>query len=290
VPGRAVSTPALDYLIIGHVTVDRVEKRRVRFGGTAAYAALTARSLGMRVGVLTSAAFEPALVDTLTDICVARVPAEFTTQFVNHYDLLRRRAPHLEAVAEPLQPGHVLPEWLDSPIVHLAPLAQEVDPALAGCFPRALLGITPQGWLRAWDEQGLVRPTDWRDADALLERADAVVLSEEDVARPEQIPELAARTRLLVATQGKRGASVYCRGQPPRRSPAFRAERETDPTGAGDVFAAAFLIHLKQSGDPLEAADMANCVASFAVERVGIGGVPSLEHVRARWAAGKRHR
>src|SRR5262249_26033018 len=163
---------------------------------------------------------------------------------------------------------------LDAPIVHLAPLAQEVDPALAGCFPAALLGITPQGWLRAWDERGLVRPTDWRDADALLERADAVVLSEEDVARPEQIAELAARTpgvaarpRLRGATQGKRGPTVYRRGQPPRRSPAFRAEREADPTGAGDVFAAAFLIHLKQSGDPLEAADMANCVASFAVER-----------------------
>ena len=55
----------------------------------------------------------------------------------------------------------------------------------------------------------------------MLERADAVVLSEEDVARPEQIVELAERTRLLVATQGKRGATVYRRGQPPRRSPAW---------------------------------------------------------------------
>ncbi len=282
--------PEIDYLLIGHVVVDRISKTRVRFGGTAAYASLTARNLGMQTAVLTSAAFEPGLVDILTNIRVARVPSEFTTQFVNTYDLFHRRQQRIEAVAERLEPRHVLPEWQDASVVHLAPLVQEVDPAFADVFPHSLLGITPQGWLRAWDEQGLVRPKEWENADALLERADAVILSEEDVARPEQITDLAARARLLVVTQGKRGATVFQRGKPPFCSRAFKAARETDPTGAGDVFAAAFLTHLHRSGDPFQAAELANCVASFAVERAGINGVPELEQVQARWASGKRHR
>lgn len=280
--------PEIDYLLIGHVVVDRVDRNRVRFGGTAAYSAVTARNLGMQVGVLTSASYEPALVDVLTDIRIARVPSEFTTQFVNTYDLLRHRTQRIESVAEQLEPRHLLPEWLDAPIVHLAPLVQEVDPAFAGMFPNALLGITPQGWLRAWNERGVVRAVEWANADPILARADAVILSADDLPRPELIPDLAARTRLLVVTQGKQGATLYRQGQPPHRSAAFRSARESDPTGAGDVFAAAFLVHLQRSGDPVAAADIANCVASFAVERVGLNGVPRLEQVQERWDAAKR--
>src|SRR5205823_13024511 len=66
-----------------------------------------------------------------------------------------------------------------------------------------------------------------------------------------------------------RGCDVYREGQPhPFHSPAFRSAIEADPTGAGDVFAAAFLWHLHQSGgDWQTAADWANCVASFVVEK-----------------------
>jgi hypothetical protein len=63
-PARATSLPqpappsdnSLEYLVVGHVTVDRVDDRRVVLGGTATYAALTAANLGVRVGIHTSAA------------------------------------------------------------------------------------------------------------------------------------------------------------------------------------------------------------------------------------------
>ena len=138
---------ALDYLLIGHVTQDRVGKRFV-LGGTVTYAALTARNLGQRVGVLTSAAFEPGLVDVLHGIQVARLPAEETTRFVNTYDS-NGRVQHLEARAAMIDPELVLPEWRDAPIVHLGPLDAEIPVEAVDAFPSALLGITPQGWLRA---------------------------------------------------------------------------------------------------------------------------------------------
>ena len=44
---------------------------------------------------------------------------------------------------------------------------------------------------------------------------------------------------------------------------------EKDPTGAGDVFAAAFLVRYQETGDPLEAAAFGACAASCAVEGIG---------------------
>src|SRR5437667_11744027 len=73
----------VDYLLLGHVTVDRLDDKKVAMGGTATYAALTARNMGARVGVHTSSAYEPGLIDILRGVLVARIPAEFTTCFVN---------------------------------------------------------------------------------------------------------------------------------------------------------------------------------------------------------------
>jgi sugar/nucleoside kinase (ribokinase family) len=58
-----------------------------------------------------------------------------------------------------------------------------------------------------------------------------------------------------------------------------------DPTGAGDVFAAAFLVHLSRHGDPRQAVDFANCVASLSIQHVGIEGIPTMEMVTERLRA-----
>jgi hypothetical protein len=280
---------AIDYLLLGHVTVDRLDEKRVAMGGTATYAALTARNMGARVGVHTSASYEPGLIDILNGTLVARIPAEYTTCFVNDYSYEKRRQT-IESVAEKLTYEQVLPEWRHPPIVHLGPLCQEIDTAIVERFPRSLVGVTPQGWMREWDESGLVRAVDWADADRVLRKADVVVISEDDVADPSVIERWASRARMLVVTLGERGCDVYRQGgAEPFHSPAFKSAQEADPTGAGDVFAAAFLWHLHKGGrDWKTAAEWANCVASFAVEKRGVGGVPKLAEVEKRFKSGVR--
>jgi hypothetical protein len=280
---------AVEYLLLGHITVDRLDDKRVVLGGTATYAALTARNMGARVGVHTSSAYEPGLIDTLGGVLVARIPAEYTTCFVNDYTTGKRRQT-IESVAEKLTYEQILPEWRKPPIVHLGPLCQEIDTSLVGRFPRSLVGVTPQGWLRGWGEDGVVQPVEWADAERVLTRADVVVISEDDVADASVIVDWAARARMLVVTLGGRGCDVYRQGEPdPFHSRAFKSATEVDPTGAGDVFAAAFLWHLHKSGGVWRtAADWANCVASFVVEKRGIGGVPKLAEVEKRWRSGAR--
>jgi 1D-myo-inositol 3-kinase len=280
----------IDYLLLGHVTVDRLDDKRVAMGGTATYAALTARNMGARVGVHTSASYEPGLIDTLSHVLVARIPAEYTTCFVNDYSGGKRQQT-IESVADRLTYDQILPEWRNPPIVHLGPLCQELDTALVDRFPRSLIGVTPQGWMRQWHEEtGLVRAVDWEDADRVLRKANVVVISEDDVADPSVIRNWASKARMLVVTLGERGCDVYRQGSPePFHSAAFTSAVEVDPTGAGDVFAAAFLWHLhKSGGDWKTAADWANCVASFVVEKRGVGGIPKLADVEKRWRSGTR--
>jgi len=260
----------------------------VVLGGTVTYASLTARNMGARVGIHTSAAYEPGLIETLRGILVARIPAEFTTCFVNEYHEGKRRQT-IESVAEKLVYEQLLPEWRNPPIVHLGPLNQEFDASLVSRFPRSLIGVTPQGWMRGWDDDGLVRQVPWADAERVLARADAVVISEDDVADRSVIEDWASRARMLVVTLGDRGCDIYRAGEETYHSPAFKSGTEVDPTGAGDVFAAAFLWHLHTSGgDWHTAADWANCVASFVVEKRGVGGVPKLVDVEKRWQSGTR--
>jgi 1D-myo-inositol 3-kinase len=291
---RETRAGPVDYLIIGHVTQDRVPSLRsgqadgrLVLGGTATYSALTARNLGQRVAALTSAAFDAGLVDVLQGIQVARLPAEQTTRFVNTYHQWMRQQ-HIEAQANSLRAEHLPPDWRTAPIVHLAPVAAELDPDIVTAFPDALVGVTPQGWMRAWDQRGLVRAVPWDSAEAVLARADVVILSEQDVHDPDEINRLADCARLLVVTRGERGASVYRGGHSEARHfAAFRARRQVDPSGAGDVFAAAYLVHLRKTGDPYASAEFGNCVASFAVERRYFRGVPTLAQVAERWQARK---
>ena len=70
--------------------------------------------------------------------------------------------------AAPLSFENVPPAWRQTPILHIAPIAQELAPDLSPEFSASLLGITPQGWLRIWDDEGRVRPTEWEQAEAVL--------------------------------------------------------------------------------------------------------------------------
>jgi sugar/nucleoside kinase (ribokinase family) len=286
----------VDYLAIGHISIDIFEKRYV-LGGTVSFAALTARQLGLSVGLLTSADFEPLIVDSLvgrdnvrepeTPIRVLRVPTDSTTCYINEYDQ-NGRTQFLLGRAADLLPVHVPDEWKSAPIVHLAPLAQEIDPALLSTFPGSLMVITPQGWMRGWDQDGKVFPVGWECAQAALTRADAVIFSTDDVPVPGLVAEYARQAKLMIVTENRRGCLVYEKGKAPWRSHAFRPAREIDPTGAGDVFAAAFAANYRKTGNPRTAADFANAAASFVLEKRGAQAIPTAEAVADRLKRGKR--
>lgn len=266
----------VDYLVIGHVAHD-LTPTGPRLGGTAAYSALTARALGMRVGVFTANGPETNL-DVLSDALVVSSPSSQSTTFENIYsEHGRRQVLHHQATH--LSLDDVPDPWKHTSIVHLAPIAQEVEAVLPDSFSPSFLGLTPQGWMRAWDESGQVRRVDWESAEQALGQAGAVVISIEDVGgNEEQIEFMATHTRVLVVTEAAAGARLYWHGDQRR----FRAPEmyETDATGAGDIFATAFFIRLLTTQDPWESARFATQLSARSVTRVGLEGIPTAEEVQ----------
>jgi len=265
----------VDYLVIGHIAHD-LTPEGIRLGGTAAYSALTARALGLHVGIVTALTPDTSL-ESFDDILVLSIEATRNTLFEN-IQTPNGRVQYLRAQATRID-FNVIPEsWRSASIIHLGPIANEMDTVLPREFSPALLGVTPQGWMREWDSDGLISTGEWKNADSALAGAGAVVLSREDIGGDEELIEyMAHQTRVLVVTEGAAGCVLYWNSDRRR----FRAPQvhEVDSTGAGDIFATAFFVRLLNTLDPWEAARFATLVASKSVTRVGLAGIPTHQEI-----------
>jgi len=267
----------LDYLAIGHVAKDLLPDGDHRPGGTVAYAALTAQAMGYTPALVT--AFGDDLdLGPLAGVICARTASPSSTTFENIYgphgrtQFIRARAAALTRLSIPA-------DWRCARLIHLAPLARELDPAIAAACEAAFVGLTPQGWLREWDAEGRVSRCDWPQAAETLPHVSATVLSLEDFGRDWAVAERwAKQAKVLVVTEGKAGCTVFVRGEGARQF-AVPPQAEVDPTGAGDVFAAAFFVNLYETGDPWASARLANHIAAISVTRPGLEGVPTIEEV-----------
>ncbi|MBV6441990.1 MAG: hypothetical protein DYG98_02490 [Haliscomenobacteraceae bacterium CHB4] len=268
------------YLCIGHCCHDKVGNE-VILGGTASYSSLVARQLGLHTGILTSVGDDFNFFQVFEDqgIRLWNKTAPQTTVFENIYQN-GERIQYLHARAHTLCAEDIPAECLAAPIVLFCPIAGEVDFPVLRAFPRALKGATIQGWLRQWDDSGKVTPKamDWSQ----LAAADVVIMSDADIRGFEPaIPAIASCVKVLVMTQGAKGAQVFSGGTQ-LQFPAYPV-RELDATGAGDVFATAFLIKYAEENDISRAAAFAHCAASFVVEGTGINNLASMEQIEARY-------
>ena len=280
----------MDFVAIGHVTLDETP-RGTRPGGAAYYTAMTAHRLGLRVGLLTS--FGPDFPrDAIpAGIEVVNVPAERTTTFrigqtrpgpggrTRELAVLARAA-DLEADA--------LPEaWRDATLGALAPVTGEVDPGFAAAFPETSLVALPQGWMRQRGKGGILVPQPWEDADLVLPRVQALVVSHEDVEPFEKdAVEWFQQVPVGAVTRGSDGAILFVNGDRYGVEPDVAVEK--DATGAGDVFAAALLVSYNRDGNAWDAAAVAACCAAASVEADGAAGIPDRERLEARLAAYRR--
>jgi sugar/nucleoside kinase (ribokinase family) len=278
--GRAGTPP--DFVAVGHLTVDELSDG-LRPGGSALYAGLFAHRQGLRVGLLTSYGPDFPFDVLPPEIEVIAVPASATTRFALDYRPEGRRLTLRERAAR-LEAAHVPPHFAEAGLAYLCPVADEVAPALVRAFPDAAVGVGAQGWCRVWDREGTVAMRPWPDPAPILARAQALFLSSDDVAGWEtQALALYQDVPLGALTFAERGAVLFVNGE--RHVIPAAPAVEVEPTGAGDVFAAAFLVRYNASGDPFEAASYAAVAGALTVEAAGIAGVPTAERLAERWRA-----
>jgi predicted nicotinamide N-methyase/sugar/nucleoside kinase (ribokinase family) len=273
-------------LVCGHATLDVVGGARVP-GGSAYYAAHALAALGASVRILTSAGPDlpaSALPETAGRLERIVVPAPATTVFENAYAPGGARAQRAVAAAPPLDPGRLPAAWREPDLLLLAPVLGEVDPAAFVAATRArAVGLCVQGLVRAVLPDGGIAPRRLERPAALAGVGVAFVGEDEVAGQPDLVDRLLEAVPVVVLTRGARGCEVHAGGGV--RRVGVHPAREVDPTGAGDVFAAAFLLAHAAGAAPVEAARLGAAAASIAVEGRGGETLGRVGEARARAAA-----
>lgn len=272
----ALTLPAVDYLLIGHLSEDRTPDS-ITLGGTVCYSGLTAHALGHSVGLITAAS-ERVDLGPLDDLTLVVKPSPESTSFENIYTP-EGRVQTIFSQAVSLVREDIPPEWMNARLVHIAPLIGEFSSDILDSFQSSFIGLTPQGLMREWDSAGRISALPWEAASEFIRVADAVVVSIEDFDMDEEAAEaMATQCSVMVLTKGPEGARVWADGQV-RLMPAPLAN-EMDATGAGDVFAPAFFSRYQSLGDPWIAAETAIRLATASVGRSGLSGTPTAVEVQ----------
>jgi sugar/nucleoside kinase (ribokinase family) len=272
---RSKNTPP-DYLIIGHLTKDLVGSG-YRLGGTALYSSVMARNMGAQVALFTSGAADLPL-DTLDGIRVYNQPGAGTTTFSNQYtssgrvQILSERAANLDL--------EQIPEsWRKARIVHLAPVAGEVPFSAGEGFPDSALAYSLQGWMRKWDHEGKVFPAPLPSTSLPKRKRLAAFMSLEDLGyNRDRLIDIQNRFPLLLFTLGPEGADLI-QGDSAQRLDGI-PNQEVDPTGAGDIFAGAFMVSwILREKSKSESAGLANTLASLSINHSGAESVPTKQEI-----------
>jgi sugar/nucleoside kinase (ribokinase family) len=229
--------------VVGSISLDRIEGRPPRIGGGPYYAARGLRSLGVRATIVAKCAApdRPLVIPPLTRLGLPVLwrDSTATAAFVIDYEGEHRRM-LVDAIADPWTPDEV---QIPATWVHVAPLSRSD-------FPPATLAALARGRRVSLDGQGLVRPSrlgplepDGDYDPDVLRSVSILKLAEDEAAMLVDGLDERALARLgvpeVVVTLGSRGCVVYHEGV----AELVRSRRvdSTDPTGAGDAFAAAYI-------------------------------------------------
>lgn len=269
-----------DYLCIGHICQD-VKSDGYTLGGSASYCSIAAQLLGTESSVLTSFSKQFPFLSAFQNISLHNKESAATTIFENIYDGLDRTQFLLQRASN-IYAKDIPKKWLNVPLVHLAPIADEVDFSIIKAFPsNTIIAATPQGWLRQWDKKSKkVSPKSFDFTK--LNGIDILILSDEDLIGIESIlSEIIKQIELVVLTRGEKAASVFVKGKQ-TDYPVYDVEI-VDPTGAGDTFATGFLLKYLATKDISKAMAYGHVVASFCIEGIGLSKLSDKKNVELRY-------
>lgn len=274
-----------DYVAVGHVTADVLVaddgRTRRQPGGGALYSGLQAARLGLRTLVLTRG--EPSQLAELLapfreEIEVEIVPAAQTTTLQTRGSGAERQQRVL-AWAGPIGPEHFEPAALPTSagILHLAPVAQETPPG----WPcrSSLVALTAQGLVRRWDAPSGEIQLAGIDRAQLPSTLDAVVISASERGFCESLFDAAP---VVAVTAGEGPTTIHVAGGVDCSVAPRPIGGAHDDLGAGDVFAAAFFIALREGLTPLRAAERGNAAAAVRIGGRGPAAIGDLAAIERR--------
>lgn len=219
----------------------------------------------------------------LAGLDLRATPAADLPRYANTYDASGNRTQLLLSEGEPLAIVPHLRAGETPAAVLYAPAFHEFRRAPLR-FRESLTGIALQGPLRAVapDQRVIPHPDPLAVASRFARPGWVAFFSDEDTPAPEALARhLAGHRTLAILTRGHNGATLFELDGTAQHWPALPAT-PVDPTGAGDCFAAAFMVRLAESDDLATAMRFALAAGALAVEHSGIAGLPTREAIEAR--------
>jgi sugar/nucleoside kinase (ribokinase family) len=233
------------------------------------------------VGVVTHVGRDIDLASALPGVQIAGARSDDSTRFQNEYEHGKRKQRVLSR-ADAIAPDDVPAEWRTAPLSLLGPVCGEVPPGMGCAFGGQIVAVAAQGWLRRVDAQQRVRKWAWQGA-PFWAGCRVLFVSDEDLGRRrDQLERWCREVPIVVLTRNRRGARVHTDGTW-RSIGAFPAE-EIDPTGAGDVFAAALMVRFHETDDLAEAMRFAAAASACAIEARGTEGIAGRGQIEERMA------
>jgi sugar/nucleoside kinase (ribokinase family) len=285
-----------DLVVLGNLLVDDIvfadgRTRMGEAGGATLYGAATAALWGVPVGIVSLRGPEypqpalDALASRGVDLSAVRAVPHGLRTWLLYEGPRRRLVHHLDSPthtqASPV-PDAIPSAWRAARAFHLAPMPLAVQHDLVASLAGGpgLVSLDPHvpieaATLDAW------RPVLAR-TDVLWLGREELELGREDDPLPTLRSLAGGRLRLILWKRGPQGGWLYAAAADRLRSWAPRTSDVTDPTGAGDAFAAGFLCGLLRGESPDRALARAIVSASFAIEDWGANAL-----LRATPAAGE---
>lgn len=239
-------------LVVGSITRDTNIFDGVAqhtFGGTALYAARTYLRFGIDVTLISrlAAADEPLIAAELPGVRLVAQPSPVTTTFENSYGADDARTQRVPAVAAPVEFDAAHFEDIDW--LHLGPLhPYDLEERWLHEHRAKPAGLDLQGFARRIDGERVVPDIDVRVVDLLprlrwlkASRIEWQTLQTYLHLSPMERPARNAVETLV--TDGAEGGILLRSGQRDVHWSAAPPVDGCDPTGAGDVFFAAYLYH-----------------------------------------------
>lgn len=261
-------------MLIGNLTIDQntIENNTYTMpGGTVYFMARTFENLGVDTTIVSSYGSDfPKRSLTSVSFVPEKPLFTKTLKFRNIYKNGKRKQ-KVEYFHDYL--NFILPVLLrsnaDSNIVMIAPVINNINYLLLEkikkAFPISFCSLLPQGFFRKIDKSGKINSITYAVPDEIISFLDFICLSELDT---QEVDEKAKKWSILgpivAVTRAEMGSSLYKNGER-IDTPAFRVGKITDPTGAGDAFAAGFSYLYYKSRDIYKALEFAHATAALSL-------------------------
>jgi sugar/nucleoside kinase (ribokinase family) len=275
-------------VMIGPVTWDEIDGERLP-GGPLSFAARAAEAFGARLQFVVLAGPDADL-SALSEHEVVVVEGT-TTLKMDHHVVDGERSIRVPITPERVIEAADVPEaWFGCSDLVLAPLMPlEMNAAaIAEAVAAERLWVLAQGFQRVHAADGTISFLDRPAAvlDELSGPATSVFLSTDETEPWSEgdVEALASRCARVIVTQGSSGAVVLSPRGGSEIAPAPAAV--VDTTGAGDVFATAFLLAFDHDADEAAAGRLAAGFAAASIELAGPQPLPSRAEIEARLKGG----